>query len=238
MKLNPQIKAFTLVELLVVITIIATLAGIAFPVYNQVQEKGKQTKALAAAKQIGLACKIYASDYDGAFPKYKDTATPSTGDPDDNPSTANQVYQSLIAGGYVPDESIFFTQGSGYSTKTPNNNKTIDNGENNYGYVWGLSDTDTPAFPLVADGWVAGKPGEYTADSTAPGGVWKGKKAIVIRVDMSGKVENLNAAKVVFGPTINNNKGNIFTKVSGADGEAGWLTNAKFLEPVAVAATP
>ncbi|MDQ3118295.1 MAG: type II secretion system GspH family protein, partial [Verrucomicrobiota bacterium] len=60
--------AFTLIELLVVISIIALLAGIALPVFSQVPERGAQTKDLSNAKQIGLACKLYATDNDGKFP--------------------------------------------------------------------------------------------------------------------------------------------------------------------------
>ena len=50
------------------IPIIAILAGIALPVFSQVQLKGKQVKSLLQAKQIAIACKIYASDHEGAFP--------------------------------------------------------------------------------------------------------------------------------------------------------------------------
>ncbi|MGB8168613.1 MAG: prepilin-type N-terminal cleavage/methylation domain-containing protein, partial [Chthoniobacteraceae bacterium] len=60
--------AFTLIELLVVISIIAILAGIALPVFGEVQIRGAQTKALSNAKQVGLACKLFAQDYDGNFP--------------------------------------------------------------------------------------------------------------------------------------------------------------------------
>ena len=65
--------AFTLIELLVVISIIAILAGIALPVFSQVQIKGAQTKALSNAKQIALACKVYATDNNGVFPSVSGT---------------------------------------------------------------------------------------------------------------------------------------------------------------------
>src|SRR5438552_5102555 len=96
MKRNSS-PAFTLIELLVVISIIAVLAGIGLPVYSSVQERGAQTKDLSNAKQIALACKLYATDNDGLFPD-KD------GQDADPPVTAlsaacksNQAFACLIS---------------------------------------------------------------------------------------------------------------------------------------------
>ncbi len=57
-------KGFTLLELLVVIAIIAILAAILFPVFAQAREKARSTTCLSNLKQLGLACKLYAADYD------------------------------------------------------------------------------------------------------------------------------------------------------------------------------
>ena len=179
-------NAFTLIELLVVISIIAILAGIALPVFGEVQIRGAQTKALSNAKQVGLACKLFAQDYDGNFPLWTDPAT-KNGDPTD----ANAALQVLIPD-YIPDKGVFAIPksaycknvgkgGSGTSTK-------LGAGENEWAYVIGLSDTSNSRFPLLADGFAEGGT-SYVADETQPGGVWKGKKAVVIRVDISGAVE-------------------------------------------------
>ncbi|MHB1461760.1 MAG: DUF1559 family PulG-like putative transporter [Armatimonadota bacterium] len=61
-------KGFTLIELLVVIAIIAILAAILFPVFAQAREKAKQSSCLSNSKQIALAMKLYADDYEGDFP--------------------------------------------------------------------------------------------------------------------------------------------------------------------------
>ena len=62
--------------LTVLIIPVAILAGIALPVFNAVQMKGQQVKALAEAKQVGLACKLYAGDHDGKYPATLDELVP------------------------------------------------------------------------------------------------------------------------------------------------------------------
>jgi len=61
-------RGFTLIELLVVIAIIAILAAILFPVFARAREQARKTSCLSNLKQIGLACHMYAQDYDELFP--------------------------------------------------------------------------------------------------------------------------------------------------------------------------
>nr|WP_309684864.1 DUF1559 domain-containing protein [Armatimonas sp.] len=63
-----QRRVFTLIELLVVIAIIAILAAILFPVFAQAREKARQTACISNLKQIGLAVRMYAQDYDEIYP--------------------------------------------------------------------------------------------------------------------------------------------------------------------------
>lgn len=61
------LKAFTLVEMLVVIAIIATLAALLFPAISGMQERGKITADLNNLRQLGLATQLYLNDNDGTY---------------------------------------------------------------------------------------------------------------------------------------------------------------------------
>jgi len=57
-------RAFTLLELLIVVAIIAILAGILFPVFARARENARRASCLSNLKQIGLAGLQYSQDYD------------------------------------------------------------------------------------------------------------------------------------------------------------------------------
>lgn len=61
-------SVFTLVELIVVITIIAILAGMLLPVLNQAREKARGIACLSSMKQLVLARQKYADDNESFMP--------------------------------------------------------------------------------------------------------------------------------------------------------------------------
>ncbi len=203
--------AFTLIELLVVIAIIAVLASIALPVFSTVQERGSQTKDLSNAKQIALACKLYASDNDGKFPDKDGTAAADPQPALAKTDTSNKAFALLIPN-YLPTEKLFYLAKSAWSPTVPDENMTnpadrCEASTNNFAYEMGLTDISNPSFPLIADApFTGGNSAVYKTDPTAKGGVWKGKKAVVIRCDQSGTIEtctvNIAAGtSTVQGPT-------------------------------------
>jgi prepilin-type N-terminal cleavage/methylation domain-containing protein len=61
-------RAFTLVELLVVITILAILMALMLPTLASAREKGWRTACLSNLRQMGIAIQAYANDSEGRIP--------------------------------------------------------------------------------------------------------------------------------------------------------------------------
>ena len=62
-------RAFTMIELLFVIAIIATLASILFPVFARAREAARRSSCASNLEQIGVALGLYAQSYDGHYPR-------------------------------------------------------------------------------------------------------------------------------------------------------------------------
>ncbi len=61
-------RAFTLIEILVVIAIVAVLAAILLPVLTQAKEASLRTACTSNLKQLGIGMIMYVDDYDSRFP--------------------------------------------------------------------------------------------------------------------------------------------------------------------------
>ena len=65
---NNRSPAFTLIELIVVLAVIAIMMSFAYPAYIGMAERAKATKDMSNLRQIGLATQLYMNDNSGVFP--------------------------------------------------------------------------------------------------------------------------------------------------------------------------
>ncbi len=102
--MNPK-RAFTLVELLVAVAVIAILAGLLLPAFSQAKENGRRTSCASNLRQINLAIRFYASDYSDGLPVLPN--------PNPYPNGVGAYYKQLVKG-YLgltgpasPNEKVF-----------------------------------------------------------------------------------------------------------------------------------
>jgi prepilin-type N-terminal cleavage/methylation domain-containing protein len=149
MKTNPKMRrGFTLVELLVVIVIIAALAGLTAPMVIRQRKKADQTEAVSNARQIGLALFEFETEY-GSFPD-SSTAEAVKNATDTtlvSGNTANDRFRQLIRAGLTTNEQMFYAK-TAY-TKKPDgiitDTKALDNGEVGFGIIVNSDDTGMSA---------------------------------------------------------------------------------------------
>ena len=170
--------AFTLVELLVVITIIGVLAALAFGAYEDVVSTRNRTESAARLRQWGAALGAYVADNNGDLPRRGQGVQPVTqlDRPQDwfnalPPYLGQPGYGALVESGHRPqagDRSIFARPGA----KDPGGTAFLS-----YGMNMNLSPWNLPAPTRLvqierpsATVFLAESPGPYasTYPSTQP----------------------------------------------------------------------
>jgi prepilin-type N-terminal cleavage/methylation domain-containing protein len=103
---------FTLVELLVVIGIIAILAGVALGPITSGIKTAQHNTAMQNSRSIALLCFQYSIDNNGTYP----AGTTTTG----GTSTSEAIAIQLLVGKYCSDPTIFYEPATGKAKYTGN----------------------------------------------------------------------------------------------------------------------
>jgi len=61
-------RGFSLIELLVALSIVAILAALLFPTFASARRNAHMTECASNLHQIGIALKVYSGDWDGRYP--------------------------------------------------------------------------------------------------------------------------------------------------------------------------
>lgn len=144
----PQKRAFTLIELLIVIAIIAMLSAILFPAFTMVRDRARATSCANNLKQISMGMLQYAQDNDEKLPATFNSGGTSRG-------WAGRFFD------YVKSPAVYvcpsdYRNRSGFTANTTIGGVTYKNYGNSYIYNMNLrggsiagSGTDFDGLPLA-----------------------------------------------------------------------------------------
>ena len=90
-------KAFTLVEIMIVVAIIAIILVLGIPNYLRARQTAAESKAQTTLRAISTACENYASANDGAYPNSESCLTTA------DPKFLTRSYCGLIVNSYTYD---------------------------------------------------------------------------------------------------------------------------------------
>lgn len=181
-----QKKGFSLVELLVVVSIIALLMGLSIGGINYANNYAKQIADTSNVRQVGLALTFAAQENNGVFPT-------TDRDGNDAGTDSKAIFAGLVADGFLTDPKVLSTKGTvPYADDL--DPTSIEFASNNIGfdYFKGFDNTDHPQIPLLfsknafssADNMKAANYDLTTVQDTHP---WKAQGVVIGRLGGSAE---------------------------------------------------
>ena len=101
---NRACSAFTLIELLIVIAIVATLAAIVLPVYGSVQMTSRRTQSMSNLRQLTTGTLAYSGDHNGNLPQQGDATTWASAAT--NTAAENDQWYNTVLTNYANSPSV------------------------------------------------------------------------------------------------------------------------------------
>ena len=213
-------KGFTLTELLVVMTILVVLAGIAPASIFKALKRAAVAEAINNAKQVKLALDVFALDFDGQFPNEdtaEDVVEGGTGT-----TYSNDFFRQLFLSGVTESEIIFWVKNSpaAGSNSAPDDKvkeggrmqpqEILQDGDVHWAYISEQTNLDTTSRPLLIDGYEKNT-SEWDPD------LWE-NKVIVVRIDGSTKAMRMRLSD---GKVLDGSKNDILSSQADAwDGDS------------------
>jgi prepilin-type N-terminal cleavage/methylation domain-containing protein/prepilin-type processing-associated H-X9-DG protein len=141
MKKEKKKRAFTLVELMVVIVIIAFVMALLLPALRGARKKAQAMACASNLRQLGVAWSTYAADFDGYFPAVSDTTDYGRG------AGVKVGFvpwpQYFVLGGYVDSRKIYYCKAAevvvDYTVSEPDDTSEEAALRNHDGGTYGLN---------------------------------------------------------------------------------------------------
>jgi prepilin-type N-terminal cleavage/methylation domain-containing protein len=186
-------RAFTLVELLVVITIIAILVGLAVPAVTGALAKAKQMGDTANARSLGQIFFAIASEESGYFP------TGGIQDDGNRMEAQDSVsfFNSMIASDELREPKVVWSMTGKAPAQFSQLNPNLKPENLAFEYISGLTQNDKPIVPILVSRGAVRSMDDFTKPmKLSANNVWRNDGYVVCTLGMSAQFIKANKGRM------------------------------------------